>query len=195
MLSSIVAKGVTNMSFENPTLVHLFVEEFFNYRIRKPLYESHVKHMKLKGNEKVLDFGCGGGASSRPFLKELTKGGHLTCLDISKFWLSKAKKRFKNFSNVEFKLGDICKIDIPDPSFDVISIFDVLHDIVQDRRQDTVDTLSSKLKPGGKLFIKEPIRTRHGMPVDEIRYLMKRGGLKEVDFKINKSTYVGSYKS
>jgi len=183
------------MSFENPTLVHLFVEEFLNYRLRKPLYEAHVKHMKLKGNEKVLDFGCGGGASSQPFLKELTKGGHLTCLDLSKFWLSKAKKRFKDYSNVEFKLGDIFKIDIPDSSFDVISIFDVLHDIVQDRRQDTVDTLSSKLKPGGKLFIKEPIRKRHGMPVDEIRDLMKRGGLKEVDFKIKKSTYVGSYKS
>jgi len=183
------------MSFEKPTRLHVFVEMLFNYRIIKPLYDAHVKHMKLKGNEKVLDFGCGGGASSQPFLKELTKGGHLTCIDTSKYWLLKAEIRFKKYSNVEFKLGDISKIDIPDSSFDVISIFNVLHDIVQDRRLDTVDTLSTKLKPRGKLFIKEPIRKRHGMPVDEIRDLMKRSGLKEVDFKISKSTYVGSYKS
>jgi len=182
------------MSFENPTRLHVLFEMFINYRLRKPIYEDHVGHMKLIGNEQVLDFGCGGGASSQAFLKELTKGGHLTCLDTSKYWLNKAENRFNKYDNVEFKLGNISKINLADSSFDVISIYFVLHDIDQNKRQDTINALSSKLKPDGTLFIKELIRKFHGMPVDEIRDLMKKGGLKEVDFKIKNATYVGSYK-
>jgi len=182
------------MSFDNPTVFDDLLEGFLCYRILRPRYEEYVKKLELKGSEKVLDFGCGAGASSKPILKKLSDGGHLTCLDISHFWLKKAKKRFSKFNNVDFKIGDITIVDIPGKSYDLISIYYVLHDIDRYQRQKIINLLSSKLKDYGRLAIKEPIKKSHGMPVKEIRDLMNNSGLKEICFKMNKSHYFGIFK-
>ena len=58
-------------------------------------YKSYVKRLALKGNEKVLEIGCGGGNLSR-FLAKRLPFGKLVCIDNSKYWIDKAKKRLRN---------------------------------------------------------------------------------------------------
>ena len=53
--------------------------------------------------------------------------------------------------------------------------------------------LSQKLKEGGLLFIREPIKKSHGMPVEEIRALLSDAGLNELEHKETKSEYIGKY--
>ena len=101
--------------------------------------------------------------------------------------MKKIKKKMKIYPNVEFKLGDISKIDIEDGSYDLVFVNFVLHDIEQSLRQKTVNALSRKLKDTGKFFVREPIRKYHGMPAEEIKQLMTQSGLKEIDYKIKKS--------
>ena len=146
-------------------------------------YNPYFRTFGLKGNERVLDFGCGGGAGSRYLANLLDKGGHLTCIDASTYWIAKARKRLAKYSNVECKSGDIRELDIPDYSFDVISAIHVLHDIAPTERQDIVKILSQKLKAGGTLFIRERIQKSHGMPVEEIRALLSDVDLKEIEQK------------
>jgi len=141
----------------------------------------------------VLDFGCGGGTGSKCLIKFLNENGHLTCVDTSSFWIEKANRRLKKYPNVECKLGDIRKLNVPDSSFDVISTIHTIHDIEPAERQDTVNALSRKLKKGGTLFIREPIKKSHGMPVEEIRTLLSNAGLKEAEHKENKSEYTGKF--
>jgi ubiquinone/menaquinone biosynthesis C-methylase UbiE len=157
------------------------------------LYCPYFKTFGLMGNEKILDFGCGGGAGSKCLANLLTKDGHLTCIDLSHYWINKAKKRLHNLANVECKCGDIKKLDLPDSSFDVISIIHVIHDIAPAERADIMEVLGRKLKQGGKLFIKERIEKSHGMPVGELRRLLAEAVLKEVAYKETKSEYIGSY--
>ena len=157
------------------------------------LYNSYFRAFELEGNEMVLDFGCGGGAGSRCLANLLDEGGRVTCVDISHYWIAKARKRLSKYSNVECKAGDIRELDMPDSSFDVISGIDVVHDIAPKDRQETVKTLSLKLKAGGLLFIREPIKESHGMPVEEIRTLFSGAGLEEIEHKETKSEYMGIY--
>ena len=145
-------------------------------------------------NERVLDFGCGGGAGSRCLVKLLNTSGNLTCVDISTYWINKAKRTLKRCVEVTCLAGDIRELDIPENSFDIISIFHVIHDIPPNDRQSIVDRLSRLLAVDGKIFIREPIEESHGMPVQEIQSLLSSGGLTEVQSEAGKSEFKGTYK-
>ena len=180
------------MSFENPNFMEVWLEELFINRIfARSIYKNYIEKFGLKGNEKILDFGCGGGVCARYIAELLSKEGFLTCVDTSKFWLSKAEERMKKFNNVELKLGDISTLDIKDSSYDVVTIHFVLHDIEPNLRKGVINTLARKLKNGGLLFIREPTKKSHGMSAQEIRDLMTSSGLEETDFKITKSMITG----
>jgi ubiquinone/menaquinone biosynthesis C-methylase UbiE len=158
------------------------------------LYNPYFKTFGLKGNEKVLDFGCGGGAGSRCLAKLLNTGGHLTCIDISNYWMKKASRRLGKYPNVECKAGDIRSLGIPDNSFDVISVFHVIHDIAPEERREIVTVLCQKLKRNGTVFIREPVKKSHGMPVMEIRTLFADAGFQEADCQESKSEYRGKFR-
>jgi len=84
---------------------------------------------------------------------------------------------------------------LPDHSFDVISIFHVIHDIGPEERQDIVTVLCQKLEREGTVFVREPIKKSHGMPTTEIRTLFANAGLREADYKESKSEYRGRFES
>lgn len=179
--------------FDNPSYLFKLEDKinaaFGGYFIYNPYY----KQFNLKGSEKVLDFGCGGGVGSKCLVKLLNMNGRVTCVDTSKYWIEKANKRLLKYPNADCKLGDIRELNIPDQSFDIISIIRVLHDIEPGQRQEIVKALARKLKNNGSLYIKEPIRESHGMPVAEIRELLSKANLKEEHHKISKSEYMGRY--
>ena len=179
--------------FENPPILFTLEDKLKGILGGALLYNPYFKTFGLKGNERVLDFGCGGGAGSRCLANILNKDGHLTCVDVSSHWIAKARKRLDKYSNTECKAGDIRELDISDSSFDVITTFHVIHDIAPADRQDIVMTLSQKLKAGGIFFIREPIKKSHGMPVEEIRAILSKAGLKEIEHKETKSEYTGKY--
>lgn len=179
--------------FEKPSLLWRFEDVLKNLFGEWFNYSSYVSKFKLEGSKKVLDFGCGGGIGSRRIAKRLSKEGHLTCVDISNFWISKAKKRLKNYENVEFIVGEITALDIPDSYYDIISIFYVLHDIPPSRRKEMINCLSKKLNEGGRLYISEPTKRSHGMTSEEIYRLMSQAGFIEKTYRKKKSSYTGGF--
>lgn len=181
------------VDFENPSFLFA-LEDVIKYYFGGPLfYNKIVEGYHLRGDENVLDFGCGGGGASKVILRHLNSKGHLTCLDISRHWIAKVRKRLGNNSHVHFYDQDIRTADLPDESFDVISIVHVIHDIPPNDRGEVVKALAKKLKHGGKIHLVEPIKVSHGMAVQEIRDLHRAAGLKELDFDINKSRYQGVF--
>lgn len=115
--------------FEHPSTLFILEDKLKGLLGGHLLYNPYFKTFRLKGNERVLDLGCGGGAGSRCLANLLTKGGHLTCVDVSNYWIEKTRNRLKKYSNVECKSGDIRELDIQDSSFDIISAIHVVHDI------------------------------------------------------------------
>jgi ubiquinone/menaquinone biosynthesis C-methylase UbiE len=181
------------VDFEHPSFL-FSLEDKLKGLIGGPLlYDSYYRSFGLKGDERVLEFGCGGGAGSRRLAGLLNSDGHLTCIDISNYWISRAVKRLKRFSNVDCHAGDIRKLDLKDSWFDIITIFHVIHDIAPAERQDIVKVLSRKLKTGGMVYIREPVKISHGMPVDEIRALLSAVSLQEIQYEQTKAEYTGKY--
>jgi ubiquinone/menaquinone biosynthesis C-methylase UbiE len=183
------------MDFENPDLKHLLFDAIFNSEIISniiPLYKNYVRRLGLSGAETILEFGSGTGGASRHLAKILLRGnGRLVCVDTSHALTKIARRRLRKYQNVEFQVGDIRRLDIDDSSCDGVFIHFALHDVDAADRQGILEALVSKLKPHGKVYIREPLREGHGMPVDEIRALMSRAGLKEQVHELGKSLVVG----
>jgi ubiquinone/menaquinone biosynthesis C-methylase UbiE len=182
------------LDFENPSALFRF-EDRLKGQIGGPLYYDPYFRSRggFRGNEQVLDFGCGGGVSTRCIAASLNQGGGVTGVDISSYFTEKARKRLQGFANARVLRGEIGELDLPRRSFDLISIIHVLHDMVRDKRSSAVGTLEALLKPKGRLWIYEPTRPSHGMPAEEIRRLMREAGLREVSGEEQKNSYKGIF--
>ncbi len=180
--------------FEHPSPLFVFEDWLKGWLGGALLYDPYYRSFGLEGGENVLDFGCGGGAGSRRIARLLGKGGRVTCIDLSDYWIARARKRLASYPAAECRAGDIRQMDTPAAAFDVITTFHVIHDIAPAQRQETVRTLAGRLMPGGRFFIREPVKESHGMPVEEIRSLMKSAGMEEKVGRVTKSEYLGEYR-
>ena len=183
----------TQVDFDNPSFLFVLEDMLKGLLGCRLLYKPYIKSFGLKGDENILDFGCGGGTGSKCILNFLNENGYLTCIDTSSYWMRRAEKRLSKYPNVGCKLGDIRELHIPDCSYDVITIMHVIHDIEPVKRQDTVNALSQKLKKNGSLFIREPIKRSHGMAVEEIQTLLANANLLETVQQQNESEYKGKF--
>lgn len=180
------------VDFSNPSIPFIIEDWFKNLLGGNIIYKSYFESITINGNESILDFGCGGGTGSK-VLAEMLKKGYLTCVDTSKHWTEKARKRLERFSNVKVICGDIRQIDIHNKSFDLISIIHVIHDIPPSERQETIKALAENLKENGKLFVREPVKISHGISKEELESLMKNAGLKRIKHQLNKREYKGEF--
>ena len=179
------------MGSNEPSSVEVLVTVLVGYALTRP-YKRYVDSFGLMGNERVLDYGSGSGRISRHIAQRLLQdNGHLTCVDVSRVWMHTIRKRLQKYPNVDFQLGDIDALDLPDASYDVEVMHFVLHHIDQSVRHEKVDALSRKLKMGGRLFMREPTRVAHGTPLDEIRQVLTAAGLRERESKMERSLVMG----
>lgn len=179
--------------FEHPSKLFILEDLLKCFLGGTFFYKPYYRTFRLKGNENVLDFGCGGGAGSRCLARMLTKGGHLTCIDTSKYWMDKARRRLAGYTNVECRTGDIRKLDIPDSSFDIITAIHVIHEIAPEDREAILNTLSRSLKDKGTIFIRELTEKSHGISADELRTLASAAGLKLTGHNETKLDYQDKY--
>ncbi|MBN1189942.1 MAG: class I SAM-dependent methyltransferase [Dehalococcoidales bacterium] len=179
------------VDFDHPSFLFRF-EDKIKYLVGSRFYyEGEFRRLGIKGGENVLDFGCGGGVASLCLLKHLNKNGRVLGIDTSGYWVNIARKRLEKYPNAECRTGDVRKLHLPQESFDLIIIFQVLHEIDPGERADTLTTLSGLLKENGKIFLREPLKISHGIPLRVIRSLLSGAGLKEVSFTENGTVYRG----
>lgn len=184
----------TQFDFERPPWIQLIAEEIiFNLLGNILWYGPLVRSIEIKGDEKLLDFGCGSGFLIKYMAGSRLKEGKITGVDSSKFYIQRARKKLKRFKNVELVSDGIDSPDIPGNYYDIITINYVIHDISPGKRQDIVSKLAEKLNHKGKICISEPTKISHGIAVDEIRNFFSGAGLNEKTFKHNRSRYTGCW--
>jgi ubiquinone/menaquinone biosynthesis C-methylase UbiE len=99
--------------------------------------------------ERILDVGCGGGATSRYMAEQVGSQGRVVGVDISAKILAVAKERSGHLANLQFQVGDAQTIDLGEDVFDLVySRFGVMffQDIIT-----AFTNLHRGLKPTGRL--------------------------------------------
>jgi ubiquinone/menaquinone biosynthesis C-methylase UbiE len=185
--------NVTDYNFDYPSLWFVLEDKIKSLLGCSLFYGADVRSLALKGNERVLDFGCGGGLATLCLAKSLNREGYVLGVDTSAYWVNIASKRIKRFPNAECKTGDITKMEIHEHSFDAIITIHVLHHIATEEMPSVSATLSKLLKAGGRLMVREKVQASHGLPPEEIRPVLSKAGLKEVSYTLSRSEYRGIF--
>lgn len=114
----------------------------------------YTSRLPLAGS-RILELGCGA-AQHTVAIAGLDAGISITALEVDPIQHEKNLNAI-GLSNVTFKLAGAEAIPEPDASFDVVMMFKSLHHVPIDSLGQALREIRRVLKPGGWLYISEPI--------------------------------------
>lgn len=120
-------------------------------RYKKKSYQL----LNIESGSFVLDIGCGTGDDVLALVELVGPNGKVIGLDNSELMIEKANQRLKQKQlPVQFRVGDIHKLDLADNTFDgcrADRVFMHLHD-----RQQALSEMIRVTRPGGRIVVVDP---------------------------------------
>jgi len=164
------------------------------------LIDLVIKAGRIEDNSKVLDVGCGYGATARFLAHGL--GAFVTALTVSKSQWQYARSHDPESTNPRYILGDFLHHTIPEHSYDAIISIETSEHMVE--KEKYFAEVTRLLKPGGRFVtcaclakedptpwqvkhLLEPICREGRIPslgtMTEYQAMIEGAGLKEVEFR------------
>lgn len=169
----------------------------FHARAQRSWGSRLAQHLRLTGNETVLDAGCGTGNGSTSLLLDALPRGHIIAGDNSPSMVSAARERFYNEPRVAVMQCDLRRVPLRLGSVHAVFSVAALHWIVD--HTNLWKSLGAVLKPMGTIAVecggRDNIRNvemawgghlpaRHYPDVDEVETLLTAANLEPVAVRL-----------
>ena len=127
-----------------------FVYDIFANIINKKVHKELKKIVanEITKDDDVLECACGTGMLTKVVAP---RSKSIIATDFSSKMLKRAKKKCKNFNNVEFMNANIMKLDFDDNFFDIVIAANVIH--LLDDSIKAINELDRVCKENGKIII------------------------------------------
>ena len=128
-----------------------------NIRQTNPaILEKLISLADIPAEATVLDVGSGTGVLIPYLHAQVGACGKITAIDFSENMLAKAQEKFSNLNNLNFLVGDILEMDLPQNFYDVViclNFFPHLHT----RKEEFLRKMNCALKNDGSLIVMHDI--------------------------------------
>ncbi len=109
-----------------------------------------LRALQLEPGQRLLDAGSGAGDVARWLAAEMGQAGEVLALDYSAATIAAAVQRHDG-SNVTYRTGDVCALDLPDDSVDGVWCERVLQHV--DDAERAIGELVRVTRPGGRICL------------------------------------------
>lgn len=194
------------MQFKKPTGLTGMIISFVMTKMNRSTYETVIKNLEIRSNDKILEIGYGPGIGINLISKR-----YETCdvfgIDFSELMFKRATERNKQFidnNRVHLLFGDFIETEISTNGFDKIFCINVVY--FWDDLQKPFKKVSSLLKDDGvfymymaknddltKLkFTKSDVFEKYS--IEQILEVLKSAGFREVDYFFKKGYHIKAKK-
>ena len=144
-------------------------------------YAAYLLQHVPENCREALEIGCGTGAFTRLMAQ---RSQRVTAVDLSPQMIRIARARSEQFSNIDFEVGDVMKMELPARRFDCIVAMATLHHLPF---AEVVARMKAALKSGGVLLVLDlfapeglvdAMANIAAMPVSVGKRLIRTGRLK-----------------
>jgi ubiquinone/menaquinone biosynthesis C-methylase UbiE len=133
----------------------------------------------LKPGERLLDVGCGTGGVTIPAKKGVGLGGPVSGIDPSPEMIEVARRKAESAGlNIDFRIGVIESLPYEDGSFDIVTSSLMMHHLPSDVQQKGLAEIYRVLKPGGRIFIADAMKTGSSFMKPLFNLFARHHGLK-----------------
>ena len=114
-----------------------------------------IQMAELKGDERILDIGCGTGTLDLMLFKLLDKG-FICGIDISAKMVKQAKRKVqRNDRKINYKVGNSKRLPYKNEVFDVVFTSLIYHHLAYEEKEETLREIHRVLKPRGRYISAE----------------------------------------
>jgi SAM-dependent methyltransferase len=135
-----------------------------------------LKELVPLGGAEILDVGCGAGAMTEQMARR-GEARRVVGIDVDEVQLEKNARRTWP-DQVEFQRGGVQQLPFADHSFDGVAMFKSLHHVPSDLLDAGLREVRRVLRPGGWLYISEPVYA--GAYNDVMRLFHDEGRVREL---------------
>ncbi len=116
---------------------------------------------RLQPGEAVLDVGCGTGTLALLAKERVGPTGRVVGIDPGPKQIARARaKASRRGLPIEFLVGVVERLDLPDHSFDAVLSTMMMHHLPDDLKRRGLGEIARILKPGGRLIVVDFRRAR-----------------------------------
>lgn len=141
-----------------------------NSRMQQQVSLEVIDRIEFKGDERILDIGCGDGKITAAIAAKVPQGD-VVGLDLSQSMIKTAQEKFSDVKNLSFSRADATCFNF-DQKFDYVFSFFTIH-WIQDQLS-VLKNIKNVLKPGGNAYI--VVATNYESDISEAVARLKNKG-------------------
>jgi ubiquinone/menaquinone biosynthesis C-methylase UbiE len=157
-----------------------------------PHYRKYVRGLPLKETDHVLDYCTGPGLLAKELAKRLPEGS-LHVADVSETWLRITVKRLAGYNRLYSHRLETLDELIGGGGLDKVICHFVLHEFPKKYQKRAVQQLVDNLRPGGELYIREPVSEHHGVGADWLTQFLNEVHIEIRSRKEGRAALLGAY--
>jgi demethylmenaquinone methyltransferase/2-methoxy-6-polyprenyl-1,4-benzoquinol methylase/phosphoethanolamine N-methyltransferase len=152
---SATAQQTEGVTLDHAAKVYDTLAPLMTLGLERRYHRIVIRQLALRGDEQVLDIGCGTGTLTRDIAAALTdkKTSLCTGLDAAEKMIEIARRKAVNIPNIRFESAIAEKLPHADETFDAVVSTFFFHHIHFELKKKVMAETARVLKPGGRLIV------------------------------------------